>query len=77
MPRRAKYNKQGETIYQAAVRSRIYSVPELSERSGIPYQTLHKRLCLDIGRITLDELSALVRVIGMTDEEIAGIVRKQ
>lgn len=75
MPRRAKYNKQGEIIMGAAgYNARIFSVAELAENTGIPYRTLHKRLSDDFGKTTAYEMRAIVKAIGMTGEEIKGVL---
>lgn len=74
MARRAKYNKEGELIMGAAGKNaRIFSVPDLAERSGIPYRTLHKRLSEDFGRTTAYELKSIFRAAGMTGEEQAEV----
>lgn len=74
MPKRSIYNKQGALIMGAAGYHRgIFGVPELAKVTGIPYQTLHKRLCVDFGRATGDEIKAMFRGAGMTGEEIAEV----
>lgn len=74
MPRRAKYNKQGAIIMGAAGKNaKIFSVPELAEKTGIPYRTLHNRLSVDFGRTTADELRSLFKITGMTGEEQAEV----
>ena len=76
MPKRARYNKQGDLIMGcAAYHRRIHSVPELAQVTGIPYQTLHKRLSCDFGRTTADELRAMFRAAAMTDQEIAEVMK--
>lgn len=76
MPRHVSYNKQGDRIMGCAAYHRgIHTVPDLARETGIPYQTLHKRLSGDFGRTTADELRAIFRVAGMTSEEIAEVWR--
>lgn len=76
MARRVRYNKQGETIMGVAGRNaKIFTVPDLAERTGIPYRTLHKRLSEDFGRTTANELKALIRVTGMNAEDLAEVFR--
>lgn len=54
----------------ASLHSKIFGTAELAERTGIPYQTLHKRLAVDFGSTSFDNLKALIRASGMTDTEI-------
>ena len=76
MPRRAKYNRQGTLIMGfAAYHTGINSVPELAERTGIPYQRLYSRMSVNFGQTTVDELRAIFRVSAMTEEEIGKVLR--
>lgn len=74
MARRARFNRQGEIIMGAAAsHAKIFSTVELSEKTGIPYQKLHRRLSGDFGMTTADELRAIFKVTGMTEQEIAEV----
>lgn len=76
MARRAKYNKEGELIMGAAGKNaKIFSAPELAEKTGIPYRTLHNRLSVDFGRTTAYELKSIFRAAGMTGEEQAEVFK--
>ena len=76
MPKAARYNKQGEVIMSSlAYHRKIFSVPEFSKITGIPYQTLHRRLCVNFGRATADEIRAMIKGAAMTGEEIEEVFR--
>lgn len=76
MARRAKYNTEGALIMGAAgIHSKIFGCVELAERTGIPYQTLHKRLAEDFGSTSFNNLKALIKATGMTDTEIILLMR--
>ena len=76
MARRTKFTADGARVMSAAgSHLKIFGVPELAERSGVPYQTLRKRLSVDFGRTTVDDLRALVRTTRMTDTELVELVR--
>lgn len=53
----------------AAIRLRITKLPALAKRTGIPYQTLHRRFYGDFGATRADEIKAIIRVLRMTGEE--------
>lgn len=55
----------------AAIRLRITKLPALAERTGIPYQTLHRRFYGNFGQTRADELKAIFRVLRMNGEEQA------
>ena len=74
--KQAKYNKQGEQIMKCAAYHRgIFGVVEFSKETGIPYSTLHKRLCKDFGQASGDEIRAMFKAAGMSGEEIAEVWR--
>ena len=76
MPKRAQFNREGAIVMGAAgMYARIFSVPELATRCGIPYQTMHKQMSSDFGRVTINNFRAIVAHSAMTDDDIIRIIR--
>lgn len=49
-------------------------IPRVAKRAGIPKSTLYNRLKLP-GRLTLDEIRSLDRVVKFTPEELVSLIR--
>lgn len=78
MARPATYNPKGEKIMGiAAMRAKIFNLPELAMRTGIPYRTLSSRLSGkgDFDKTSYAELAAILRTIAATNEDITDLMR--
>ena len=65
-----RLNQQGKVIMSAATLSGYRSIPKLAKAIGMPYRTLYEWLTVDAGSITLDRLTAIIRVTHMKPEQV-------